>query len=64
MKEELGSGRLRRGRMLLSRMAEGGIILEVGWRKEELGSGRLRRGRMFLSRKVEGGVILEGGRWS
>ena len=42
MKEELGSGRLRRGRMLLSRMVEGGIILEVGWRKEELGSCALR----------------------
>ena len=42
MKEELGSGRLRRGRMLLSRMAEGEIILEVGRRKEELGSSALR----------------------
>ena len=42
MKEELGSGRLRRGRMLLSRMAEGEIILEVGRMKEELGSCVLR----------------------
>ena len=42
MKEELGSGRLRRGRMLLSRMAEGEIILDVGRGKEELGSCVLR----------------------
>ena len=57
MKEELGSGRLRRGRMLLSRMAEGGIkklcasrsiegwrmMDEGGGRSLELGSSHLRR---------------------